>query len=594
MDESRLRRPLPSVGIPLLPEERRAARLRAVAAVGGSLLVIALLTGGAVALSVFYERDPVPDRDGARASSDEVSPPGAASPSPAEGSSAPASQPNEPSASGASPAETASPEPRAPARTAAPRPVVPAEPEVTPEGLLRTEIPFGRAGSFQTALANAGLSNTESNEVVRALRGVLDFRRCRPEHVITVERRGGTRDLHTVRYRGGALLLVEVTRDARGRYRGRRVPVPVQRRHVTAGGRVTTNLGDALEASNLRRSLGGLFAEVFSDHLEVNGGRRGDAFRVVVDEEWVNGEFLRYGTVWALEYTDQRGRTARAFYFAPPAEAGATVDPRAPRPGEYYDESGFTMRRRQLAVPLRYDHISSPFDPRRMHPILRRIEPHNGVDYSAAPGTPVWAAADGVVTWAADRGANGNLVVIRHGAGLETSYAHLLRFGTGIRSGVTVTQRQVIGYVGSTGRSTGPHLHYGVRLNGRWVDPLAMPRSSGRPVPRPSQRAFASHARALRAELARIRVPPAPPTPPAPVATPTPPPARSQRRDRTAAAASTERPPGGDRTATATPPARERASSAPQGSRPREPARPSSHPAQRTSASSSTRAPRPR
>jgi murein DD-endopeptidase MepM/ murein hydrolase activator NlpD len=125
-----------------------------------------------------------------------------------------------------------------------------------------------------------------------------------------------------------------------------------------------------------------------------------------------------------------------------------------------------------LRTPLRYDRLSSKFNPRRFHPILKRTVPHLGVDYAASTGTPVWAAAEGRVTFAGRKGPNGNLVVVRHSGGFETAYAHLHRIKGGIRRGTFVKQRELIGFVGSTGRSTGPHLHFGLKKYSRFIDPL--------------------------------------------------------------------------------------------------------------------------
>jgi hypothetical protein len=118
-----------------------------------------------------------------------------------------------------------------------------------------------------------------------------------------------------------------------------------------------------------------------------------------------------------------------------------------------------------------------------MHPILRRIVPHNGVDFAAATGTTLWAAADGEISWAGPKGANGNLVSIRHANGYESHYAHMHRIQRGIAVGVEVRQRQVIGSVGTTGRSTGPHLHFGLKHNGRFVDPLPVLNGPGQLLP---------------------------------------------------------------------------------------------------------------
>src|SRR5690606_18246450 len=140
------------------------------------------------------------------------------------------------------------------------------------------------------------------------------------------------------------------------------------------------------------------------------------------------------------------------------------------------------------------------------HPILRRRRPHNGVDYAAGTGTPVWAAAAGVITFAGVKGANGNLVGIAHDNGYSTYYAHLHRITPGIRRGVTVSARQSIGQVGTTGRSTGPHLHFGVKRGSQFVDPLDIINGPGRMLPNAQRNAFRRVQRARLAELRAISV----------------------------------------------------------------------------------------
>src|SRR5690606_24640269 len=141
-------------------------------------------------------------------------------------------------------------------------------------------------------------------------------------------------------------------------------------------------------------------------------------------EERIGDQMLGYGTIHAVEVRGQRLGEHRAYWFEPREDLA-----------DFYDPSGRAVHGGWLRTPLRYDHISSPFNPRRRHPILRRIVPHNGVDYAAATGTPVWAAADGVVTFVGARGASGNLVSLRHENGYETHYAHLHRFAAGLERG---------------------------------------------------------------------------------------------------------------------------------------------------------------
>jgi murein DD-endopeptidase MepM/ murein hydrolase activator NlpD len=204
-----------------------------------------------------------------------------------------------------------------------------------------------------------------------------------------------------------------------------------------------------------------MVADILAKQVDfLKAQRPGDTFRVVVEEESLDGEILGYGAVLALEYKGAKAGRMRLFRFQ---EKGS--DP------TYYDEKLVSIPRSALTIPLYYSSMTSPFGV-RMHPVLKVRKMHTGVDFSAPPGTPVWSCAEGQVTFAGNKGANGNLVSIRHESGLMSHYAHLQRIEPGIKSGGNVKRRQVIGYVGSTGRSTGPHLHWGITLNGKPIDPL--------------------------------------------------------------------------------------------------------------------------
>jgi murein DD-endopeptidase MepM/ murein hydrolase activator NlpD len=157
---------------------------------------------------------------------------------------------------------------------------------------------------------------------------------------------------------------------------------------------------------------------------------------------------------------------------------------------EYYDCDGNSVRRVFLKSPLNYRRISSYFTHRRFHPILKIYRPHYGVDYAAPIGTPVVAIGDGRVTHAGWNGGMGNFVEIRHNNIYTSCYGHLSRYGKGVRSGVRVTQGQVIGYVGSTGLSTGPHLDFRVKKYGSYVNPLTIDYPRGEPVGEERREAF--------------------------------------------------------------------------------------------------------
>jgi murein DD-endopeptidase MepM/ murein hydrolase activator NlpD len=150
--------------------------------------------------------------------------------------------------------------------------------------------------------------------------------------------------------------------------------------------------------------------------------------------------------------------------------------------GEYYSESGVSLKKAFLKAPLRFNRISSKFSRARRHPILGGIRPHFGVDYAAPTGTPIWAVADGTVfSWGWSNGF-GKQVILRHPNGYKTCYGHLSHYGPGIRKGVRVRQKQIIGYVGSTGLSTGPHLDYRLVRDGRFRNPLKESFPAGSPI----------------------------------------------------------------------------------------------------------------
>lgn len=491
----RTHRPLPSIDIPILRGDRRASRARRL--VTTTAVVVALSGGAAAAFVVPALLGGRPDR---RPQPGEPAVPvtlGARDQAPDAGLTPPIIAPV---------VELA-----APNLDGGPAPLDDVTP-TTPGASTRRTVAFGRAGGFQPALLASGSSRAESQELIDALTHVLDFRHCRPEDQLTYER-DEVGKLVRFEYRADRTHIYEAVRGRAGTLVGRQVEVPVQHVRVTKGGYVAGALGDALEHNGLGRALIGVFVDTFS--AVVNFGtqtRSGDSFRVIVDEERIDGEFLRYGKIFAIEYTGERSGRHQAFFFNP------TSPPRDGE-GDFFDDTGRTMHGGWLRTPVAYDRISSPFDLRRMHPLLHRIMPHNGIDYAASSGTPVWAAAEGTVIWAGDRGANGNLVGIRHADGFESYYAHLSRIERGIRVGAEVRQRQAIGAVGTTGRSTGPHLHFGLKRRGAFVDPARHLNGPGRMMASASLPAFRRLARELSAELARIPLAPAP----APSGVPAPP-----------------------------------------------------------------------
>jgi len=220
--------------------------------------------------------------------------------------------------------------------------------------------------------------------------------------------------------------------------------------------------------------------------------RKGDSFRIAVEERWLNGRFQGYRNILAAEFVNA-GAVYRAYRYEVEGKAG------------YYDEEGKSLRKAFLKAPLNYRRITSRFTASRMHPILKIRRPHFGVDYAAPRGTPVQAMGDGVVRFAGTKGPNGKLVILAHPGGYRTSYGHLSRIGKGIRRGARVSQGDIVGYVGSTGLATGPHLDFRIRKNGRYLNPLTVLLPRGRAVPERRMADYGRFRREMDERLAEAR-----------------------------------------------------------------------------------------
>jgi murein DD-endopeptidase MepM/ murein hydrolase activator NlpD len=254
-------------------------------------------------------------------------------------------------------------------------------------------------------------------------------------------------------------------------------------------GALEANLFDSMDGLGEQAQLVLDFAEIFAwDFDFASDSQPGDRFRMLVEKLYTGEQFVRYGRILAAEY-ESEGTTHTGIYF------------RDGERGGYYTPGGESLRRAFLKSPLEFSRISSRYSFGRRHPVLGGVRPHLAVDYAAPHGTPVWAVADGTVEFAGWKGGNGNAVMLRHRANFKTMYNHLSRFGKGIRRGAQVKQRQVIGYVGSTGLSTGPHLDYRVIKDGRFVNPLKETFVPGKPISPASRPAFVEAQDSLLGQL---------------------------------------------------------------------------------------------
>jgi murein DD-endopeptidase MepM/ murein hydrolase activator NlpD len=237
-----------------------------------------------------------------------------------------------------------------------------------------------------------------------------------------------------------------------------------------ASGTINSSLWNAMKENNLDPILAIQLSELFQWSIDFFAIQKGDHFTVLYDQDYVKGEKLGIGTIHTAIF-NASGQEFTALHFE--QEDGQS----------YFDEQGRSIRKEFLKAPLKMFRISSRFSTARMHPVLRIVRPHFGVDYAAPTGTPVYSIGDGVVlSKAYQAGGGGNFLKIRHNSVYTTTYMHLSKFAAGIQAGARVKQGELIGYVGATGLASGPHLDFRVFMNGFPVDPLKLKSPPANPV----------------------------------------------------------------------------------------------------------------
>lgn len=269
---------------------------------------------------------------------------------------------------------------------------------------------------------------------------------------------------------------------------------PVESRVAFATGTISGSLyGSAMAAGLSERTIMAL-ADIFAWDIDFALDiRAGDSFTVMYEEQFIDGEKLGDGEVLAAEFVNQ-GRRIQAIRFLDD-EGHAS----------YYTPDGHSMRKAFLRSPVKFSRISSRFSLGRRHPILHKLRAHKGVDYAASRGTPVKASGDGKVAFVGTKGGYGRTVILQHARSYSTLYAHLTRAANGLRTGDRVRQGETIGYVGSTGLATGPHLHYEFRVNGVHKDPLTVALPTAEPIAPKYAAQFATEAELRLAQLGAIR-----------------------------------------------------------------------------------------
>ncbi|UCG44151.1 MAG: M23 family metallopeptidase [candidate division WOR-3 bacterium] len=317
-------------------------------------------------------------------------------------------------------------------------------------------------------LSRTSIEDSVATEVISALRDAgFNFRRMKPGDSLQLEYRGGR--LTRLLYRKAAerVYRVDLTGDEP---RVSMLLLGIRRVSMVLTGSIASSLYESVLNLGESPALISEFADILGWEIDFFcETQENDSFTFLFEQKFLDSSPVGYGDIHFARYWGQVGDFS-AFRFIDPD--GHT---------DYYNDSAQSMRKTFLKSPLHFSRITSYFG-RRRHPIRRIRCQHNGVDYAAPRGTPVSCVADGHVVFAGQRGAFGKLVEVRHPNGIATLYGHLGRFGRGVKSGASVVQNQTIGYVGSTGMSTGPHLHYEIRRLGSAINPRRLDPPRAEPV----------------------------------------------------------------------------------------------------------------
>lgn len=343
---------------------------------------------------------------------------------------------------------------------------------------------------FSNLLAVHGMSAGESYALTQACDSVFDVRTLRVGNAYRAYYSGDDRLEYLVYDRDRMHCIVF---DCSEPYSAWVYEKPVLHNEKYADVTISSSLWNDMIAADVSPLLILSLSDIYAWTVDFFGLQKGDRFRVLYQETVCDGEVISVDTVRYAVFS-HAGQDYPAIMYD--QEDGGNL---------WWNEKGESMRKAFLKAPLKYSRISSGFSYARKHPVTRKVQPHTGVDYAAPKGTPVMTIGDGVVTSVKYEGAGGNTVRIRHNSVYSTAYLHLSRYAKGLKAGQRVRQGDVIGYVGSTGRSTGPHLDFRVWKNGSPINPLKMDSPPAEPVKEENMEAFRQTAQIYRHQIDTIQ-----------------------------------------------------------------------------------------
>ncbi|MFB6212682.1 MAG: peptidoglycan DD-metalloendopeptidase family protein [Candidatus Magasanikbacteria bacterium] len=330
-----------------------------------------------------------------------------------------------------------------------------------------------KGDNFSAILSKFGFSRKTSNKIFQDVKDVYDFSNIETGnlfHFVYLKD-----EIQRIKYDINQKKQVVLERNSSSSltFSASSKKIPYKIRHKKVEATIDSSLFTDARKNNVPDEVILQMSEIFAWDIDFSAEiKKGDSFSLVYRKLYRNGRFVDSGRIVAARFNNQE-KNYWAFYFK-----------KKKGDGSYYDMKGRSMKKQFLRSPLNYSHISSGFSYNRLNPVTRSYGAHRAVDYAAPPGTPVYATGDGRISYAGWGQGKGLFVKIRHGGVYTTIYAHLSDLARGVKTGTRVEQGSVIGYVGSTGMSTGPHLHYVMKKYGRHINPLTVDLPEGKPLPK--------------------------------------------------------------------------------------------------------------
>jgi murein DD-endopeptidase MepM/ murein hydrolase activator NlpD len=374
------------------------------------------------------------------------------------------------------------------AATAASKPQKEALPAAAQKTATHKEVVVAKGDTLSTLFEKVGLPAAAVHDVMASDKQAKQFSQLKRGQVLQFELspEGDLKQLHS---KLNDLESISLSRTDKGYAFTRDVSKPNVRTAYVRGV-INSSLSLSAQRAGLSHTMTMDMAKIFGYDVDfAQDIRKGDEFDVVYEQKVVNGKTVSTGNILAARFTN-RGKTYSAVRYT--NKQGNT---------NYYTADGNSMRKAFIRTPVDFARISSMFSMGRKHPILNKIRAHKGVDYAAPRGTPIKATGDGKVILAGRRGGYGNTVIIQHGDTYRTLYGHMQGFAKGVQTGSSVKQGQVIGYIGTTGLSTGPHLHYEFQVNGVHVDPLGQKLPMADPIAKSEKQRFMQESQPLMARM---------------------------------------------------------------------------------------------